>query len=335
MAGVPTRDGQYKVFRCGRVSNGRVWVHSPLRRGVVRWVREQARLAVADSTRPWSGAVAEYERLKAGKHPDPDPAALIFRFNPKLYDPNRLEIDAEDLELADWAALWRDTEPINDEASAIPFDRHKVTRDCYKQLDETVGSQESRLAERMEFDLENNDWLSAEETYSPTKIRLDIRPDFVSYYRSTHNSRAPLIHSPLYIGIIRWLRFKALRAAHESDRQWKGALTEYERLCAGTHPDSNPGNLIFYYNPDLYDPNRLEIDIEELRQVDRLASEIVAAPGYQQPNSQSCGTIALPHESYHLLDNIMQEHNQTLAMFAAYDMENDDQLPEDRIYSPT
>lgn len=65
-------------FICYADEKVRPSIHSPLERGIYRWVREQAFKAAHDPDREWHGAVVEYLRLREGTHPDPDPACDYF-----------------------------------------------------------------------------------------------------------------------------------------------------------------------------------------------------------------------------------------------------------------
>lgn len=127
------------------------WIHTPLERGIYRWLREQAYQAAHDPDREWHGAVAEYQQLKEGTHPDPNPAAIIFPDQPELYDPQQLDINTSDMELADSAATRLTCHPIWNDGEWQPRDPKKEATECYKQLDEVIASQERRVARLADY----------------------------------------------------------------------------------------------------------------------------------------------------------------------------------------
>lgn len=320
---------EYKIRRCPRVNRtGRVWVHSPLQRGITRWVKEQARQAVLNPDRAWYGALAEYLQLKNGTHPDPDPAELIYPYNPDRYDPNNLEIEPVQLRMADDAAKDWVTNPIFNNGETKPRNPWQEAIECYKRLTKTGREQETRLAQQAEYDLSN----------PQRRLDYDQRPHGIP----TENPRIarPDADTPLQIGITRWVKEQARQAAKDPDRPWHGALAEYLQLKNGTHPDPDPAKLIYLYNPDQYDPNNLEVDPTDLVEADhnsyRWVKSFECICG--QPHDCTCPPTddnrqqLEAAECYKYLSKVFQDQKRRLAQQAEYDIQNSPPASDPRVY---
>lgn len=103
------------------------------------------------------------------------------------------------------------------------------------------------------------------------------------------------VDSKLQRGVIRWVREQAYQTEHDSGRVWNGAVAEYRSLQNGLHPDPNPGAIIFPDEPEKFDTQDLDIDIDYLERADDMAR------------------IDQKHEDYLLSVGVPLDHSQLLA----------------------
>lgn len=159
------------VIACYRPNGGRPPVSSPLQRGVTRWAREQARQAADDHEREWEGALAEFDLLKFGHHPDPDPAAIILPEDPELYERLRrnhqlFKVDDRALKHADRYALRLTTRSNNTDGERLPYDPQRVAAKCRDILDTLISDDESRVVRQATYDARHPDEVPEVEVYS-------------------------------------------------------------------------------------------------------------------------------------------------------------------------
>lgn len=69
----------------------------PVMVGVFRWLKVNAKAALADPTVPWNGALQDYDWLKAGEHHDPCPGRIITPEDPENFDVELLKRPWADL----------------------------------------------------------------------------------------------------------------------------------------------------------------------------------------------------------------------------------------------
>lgn len=324
----------------------RPWIHTPLERGIFRWVREQAYQAAHDPDRDWHGAVAEYQRLKEGTHPDPNPAAIIFPDQPELYDPHNLDIDYSDFIFVDQSSAKRACHPSWNDGVWQPWSPQREATQCYKWLDSIIFDQELGVAQRADYDAHHPDEIPNPDYYrfpgenrevlhhtlsKPTSTktqRFTQYPDQEITWIDTRNRKEerPWIHTPLERGIIRWVREQAYQAAHNPDREWHGAIAEYNRLKAGVHSDPNPAAIIFPDQPELYDPRNLEIDYLDMKMADYSAERLTCHPiwnnGEWQPRDPQKEAAAC----YKELDGVITAQELRVAQRADYDVRHPDEI---------
>lgn len=139
LAKLTTRNKRPTKFICRRPPGmGFRYPTHPLTRGVLYWLKAQAERALATEPCRWDGCYTEYEKLKQGTHPDPNPGQIITPDDPDSFKPEMLDI-TEDTPLEGDDIYLKRLEPLVNDIDHLAWLRiekelkQEVTHERYAQ----------------------------------------------------------------------------------------------------------------------------------------------------------------------------------------------------------